>query len=333
MKRSIAFGVVAASLTLLLSAPPASATFKGKNGRIAFAQDRGDGSEIYTMTSDGTDRRRLTDQEASAWFPSWSPDGTQMVFALNRPGEECGSIELMKADGTDVVDLTSVSARLDGICGQGPSFTPDGRRIVFAGWSLTPPTAIWSFDLRGRNVRRIITTRRIERVVHGDKEFVSPRVSPDGRTLCFEVEHSFRNGANLKGLFTIRMNGRHLRQIVPFAYDVTIKGGTWAPNGNRILFSDNGGYSGQTVFTEPQNIYTLRPDGTDLRQLTHFRTLPPDVGAAAGSYSPDGRWIIFKRVNNDRFTLWKIRPDGTDLTRITRLRFWPTGAVEWGPRP
>ena len=161
---------------------------------------------------------------------------------------------------------------------------------------------------------------------------MSPRVSPDGRTLCFLVEHFLRDGTNEKGLFTVRMNGNHLRQIVPFSYDVSLRGGDWAPRGNRIVFSDNVGYSGQTVFTEPQNVWTIRPDGTGLRQLTHYHTLPPDMVTGAGSFSPDGRWIMFKHTNNDRFTLWKMRPDGTHRTRIARSKYYFTGATEWGPR-
>lgn len=327
MKRSIAVAALAASLTLVLYSPPAFATFKGKNGRIAYAQDRGKGSEIYTMKPDGTDRRRLT-QEGGAWFPSWSPDATKIVFQVNIPGEVCGSIELMNAEGSDVVDLTSASPRFEDACANGPSFTPDGRRIVFDGGESLPVDAIWTVNLQGGNARRIITAHRLARFAPVDRLLKSPRISPDGRTLLFEVEHFLRDGTTERGLFTVRMNGNDLRLIVPFSYDVSLRGGDWAPRGNRIVFSSN-----VDSTTDPQNVWTVRPDGSGFRQLTHFKGLPPDTGTGAGSYSPDGNWIMFKHVNADRFTLWKVRPDGTDLTRITRLRFYPTGAVEWGPRP
>jgi Tol biopolymer transport system component len=333
MKRSISIlAVVSASLTLVLSAPAANAAFPGKNGRIAFAIDRGKGSEISTMRPNGTGWRRLTHQDRSAWFPSWSPDGTKIVFQLNHPGEICGSIELMNADGTGLVDLTSVSPRFRQVCGNGPSFTPDGQRIVFAGGSDSLPDAIWSFNLNGKDVRHIILSRRLARFAD-DRELKSPRISPEGRTLCFEVESALSDGTNEKGLFTVNMNGHDLRQIVPFSYDVSIRGGDWSPSGNRIVFSSNAGYSGQTVFTEPQNIFTTRPDGTGLRQLTDYHRLPPDLSTSAGSYSPDGRWIMFKHVSGGKNTIWKMHPDGTHLTRIARSKFYYTGATEWGPRP
>src|SRR5262245_60619149 len=319
------------SIAVLLGAQAAYATYPGRNGRIAYAQDRGNGAEIYTMRPNGADRVRLTDGDRSAWFPSWSPDGTRIVYELQIAGDDCGgSVELVNADGSGMTDLTSVSPRFADACAQGPSFTPDGRRIVFVAGSFTTPDAVWSFDLEGRHVRRIVVDRQLARFAPRDRILKSPRVSPDGRTLCFEVVHLLPDGLNEKGLFTVRMNGTHLRQIVPFSYDVSIKGGDWAPGGNRIVFSD---HAGPMPSDQAQNIFTVRPDGTGLRQLTYFRKLPPDVGTAAGSFSPDGQWIIIKHVNDDRSTLWKVRPDGTDLMRIARLRFYPTGATEWGPQP
>jgi Tol biopolymer transport system component len=325
-------GVIVATCGAMLLMTPAQATFRGRNGRIAFALDRGSGAEIFTMKSDGSGRRQLTHQDRSGWFPFWSPDGTKIVFELDLPGEDCGSIELMNADGSGLVDLTSVAPRLNDACAQGPSFTPDGHRIVFDAGSNTLPEAIRSFNLKGKDVQRIIGVRRVARFAPHDRTLKSPRVSPDGRTLCFEVEHALGD-TNEKGLFAMKMNGKDLQQIVPFSYDVSIKGGEWSPGGNEIMFSSNAGYSGQTVFTEPQNIFTVRPDGTGVRQLTDYHRLPPDLTTTAGSYSPDGRWIMFKHASAGRFTLLKMHADGSHLTRITRSKVAYTGATVWGPRP
>src|SRR3954447_16938055 len=43
---------------------------------------------------------------------------------------------------------------------------------------------------------------------------------------------------------------------------------------------------------------TVRPDGSHLRMLTHYKG--GEKAALAGSYSPNGRWIVFRFSNPDR---------------------------------
>jgi WD40 repeat protein len=76
-------GIVAAltfALVPVLVAQPANATYPGRNGLIAIAGDRGDGSEIYSVLPDGTQLTRLTNVAGAAFDPDWSPDGTKIVF-------------------------------------------------------------------------------------------------------------------------------------------------------------------------------------------------------------------------------------------------------------
>lgn len=313
---------------LALGGSPVNATGPGTNGRFAVGIDQGNGGEIFTLSRDGSDRQQITHSDRHATGPFWFPDASKIVYELDVPGEECGSIVLMNSDGSSPIDLTAVAPRFTDICAQGPSFTPNGRRILFAAEAPTLPTAIWSVNLHGKNVRRVIVAQRVAHFAPIDRIFKSPRVSPDGRTLCFEVEHFLHKiNSNEKGLFAMRMNGTHLRQIVPFSYDVGLKGGDWGPRGNLITFTD---YAGPLPAPAPQNLFTVRPDGTHLRQLTHYHRKDTFTGGAA--FSPDGRWIAFRHQVGDRFVLWKIHPDGGTLRRITRFKNFFFG-TDWGPRP
>ena len=76
--------MVIAVLSLL---SPASATFPGKNGRIAFVQD----GEIFTMNPDGSDIKQLTHlgPDNFAEYPAWSADGKQIVFNESPPTDGC----------------------------------------------------------------------------------------------------------------------------------------------------------------------------------------------------------------------------------------------------
>jgi hypothetical protein len=78
------------------------------------------------------------------------------------------------------------------------------------------------------------------------------------------------------------------------------------------------------------NVATIRPDGSGLRLLTHFRG--GEVNALTGSYSPDGRWIVYRLENAGTFALEKIRADGRGCPE--RIRVLPVAPrhIDWGSR-
>ena len=62
----------------------------------------------------------------------------------------------------------------------------------------------------------------------------------------------------------------------------------------------------------------------------------PDIRVRIGlcSYSPNGRWIVFKGGNlRNPYFIKRIHPDGTGLMRVARLDGPAVGAVDWGPQP
>jgi Tol biopolymer transport system component len=110
----------------------------------------------------------------------------------------------------------------------------------------------------------------------------------------------------------------------------------WSPDGRRIAFDSDG-----PNFPESQGIWSMRPDGTDVRRLTD----PPgeDIDSEP-AYSPDGRWLAFTRFrdtckfpNRNRFVasactsaIYVVRLDGTGMTRLTS---WGSSVAspDWSP--
>jgi len=304
--------------TVFLTVVPAHATFHGTNGRIAYSLDKGSGEQIYTIKQDGTGKRQLTHVDGDAVGPDWSPNGRKIVFEHDHPSDQC-SVEVMNADGTHMRDLTGTGHP----CDSSPAFMPGGHRVVFTAAGGDGP--IMSMNLGGGD-RRVIFRSRLYK-----KE---PQVSPDGRKVLFGVEKDLPNlhlgyDENEKALYSVRMNGTHLKTVVPFDFDVCACGGDWAPNGKRIAFSNNAG-AADGPQTLPTNLATIRLDGTGLRFLTHYKDI--NVYVSSGSYSPDGRWILFKTARDDKYTLWKIHPNGTHKTLIARFKF-NFFTRDWGPRP
>jgi eukaryotic-like serine/threonine-protein kinase len=91
---------------------------------IAYASDRsrrGD-LDIYIQHINGTQARALTQHEAEDNKPSFSPDGSQLVFQSDRDGGGIYTIETNSQPGAE-------RRIADG--GANPSFSPDGSHILF----------------------------------------------------------------------------------------------------------------------------------------------------------------------------------------------------------
>jgi Tol biopolymer transport system component len=295
-----------ALLTLVLATvSPAHAAFPGRNGLIAFQAQTDSGVQIFTVRPNGRDLLQITFLSGDAVAPDWSADGRLIVFEHDLPEGGC-NVALMNADGSGLIEFPDPT-----LCQGDPSFTPDGSRIVFDRFDpATNDEAFWSMDLNGNDQHRIGTC------------CFDPTVSPNGKRLSFVASNGQPTGF---ALFTSKVDGSNLFQVTPFEFDVAVKQ-DWSPDGTHLVFTKDG--------AEPDglspNIATIRPDGTHLRLLTH---LGQGSAAFAGSYSPDGRWIVFRLEDHGLFGLFKMHPDGTHVTTILPLSSFKPRVIDWGSRP
>src|SRR5215211_8725687 len=110
---ALALGALVA-VVVLWGAKPAEAAFPGANGMIAFASSRTTGEgvdnltgdyEIFTMNKDGTGVTQLTNNTADDTSPSFSDDGSVVVFTSERDGNQ--EIYVMNSNGTDESRMTN----------------------------------------------------------------------------------------------------------------------------------------------------------------------------------------------------------------------------------
>ncbi len=150
------------------------------------------------------------------------------------------------------------------------TWSPDGKKLVFGLGGFFPAR-----DVRPARLI-IVNADGTEPIDLTGKNFDEPNTgfpswSPDGKKIVYRVW-----GKNWRGLRIINLEDQSVKTLTtewdnfPF----------WSPSGDRILF------------TRQKNvdfdIFTIKPDGTDLQQLTNS---PGSDGHA--TWMPDGKRIFF----------------------------------------
>ena len=299
---SVVFAVMAVSAT-------AMATFPARNGLIAFSGETDQGIELFTMRPNGHDIRQITSVDGDAVNVDWSPDGRSLAFQLvHEPDTDC-DIAIVDADGSNLRVLDPGPT----ICDQWPAFLPDGRLLFERFDSVSGDDALWIENVDGSNLHSI---------GNGPGLAFSPEMSPDGSRISFIGWNLLEEPDKQEGLFTMASDGTDARWISTVS-DLFPKQ-DWSPDGARLAVTTN-----SEDHSVASNIVTVRPDGTDVFEVTHY--VGADHRAVFASYSPDGQWILFRlRVGSDR-ALFRIRPDGTDLHQLTPWSDFVPLDADWGP--
>jgi TolB protein len=116
---------------------------------IAFTSDRSGTAQIYVMDASGGNVRRVTREGLNNDGAAWHPKGDRIAYAHRNEAGYRYDIA--------VTDLVTEETRiLTGPPGsnEAPSFSPDGRRIVFES-TRDGSSQIWVIDLDGGNLRRL----------------------------------------------------------------------------------------------------------------------------------------------------------------------------------
>lgn len=259
------------------------------NGPIVFGRSAADLDQrsLFTIAPDGSDEQRLPVSYTDCG--DWSPDGLRVhVTASEYPGAPLRPA-VINADGTGFALFdTSAPSDLNLGCGD---WSPDGARLVLEGFG-------GSSRVHGIYTVGAGDGSGLTRLTHGRD--VVPQYAPDGSAVVFQRTHGGRGThEGVAALFVIESDGSGLHRIT--RWGAASSTGSWSPDG-RIVFTGPGdalwmvdsdgtgliripvnldgrpyqprwspdgtvivfglGANGQT------DIYTVRPDGSGLTQLT-----------------------------------------------------------------
>jgi TolB protein len=243
--------------------------------RIAFSRRMDDGSQdLWVVDSDGENLRRLTRHQGTEFgrpislSPSWSPDGTRLIYTSYKDEGMPRLYEINLETGAERV--VPVPREGDYIT---PVYHPDGERIFFS-INAGNRSGIYSYNL----ARDCCFTSLWE----GRSEDISPSFSADGNRMVF---NSNRLGVGTPQIYTTTLASTARPELVsPYVYDRPgyYTSPDWSPVGNRVIFHGRVAQRGAH-----QLLLADLDRGGPLVQLT-FDGVNEDP-----SWAPDGRHLVY----------------------------------------
>jgi Tol biopolymer transport system component len=241
---------------------------------------------LFTFQSCKRDRSSI-DQSISLGIsaddshPSWSPDGTRIVYTSrrNNPNAE---IYIMNEDGSNKTRLTDNPA-----FDRCAFWSPDGNRIVFVS-NRDGNQEIYMMDTDGSNQARLTENPARDSF---------PSWSPDGSRIIFQSD---RDG-NWE-IYVMNSDGSNITRLTDNPADDKFP--SYSPDETRIaFFSDR---------DENWEVYFMNSDGSNQIRLTENAAYDGNP-----SWSSDGSRLIFHSNRDGNFEIYTMNSDGSNPTRLT----------------
>ncbi len=212
----------------------------------------------------------------------------KIVFGRSNPDIGDFNIFTANPDGSDQRQTLPGAAEC-------PRWSPDGTRIQVC---IVSPAGL----LRPAIANADGTGLTLVHVNDPDLNLACWAWSAKGLLAC--ESWSDANPSRLPGVFTVRSSdGGGLKRLTTNAAGNHDLPGDFSPDGSKVVF-----LRGADPSTETGTLFVVGTDGRGLHRIS-----PSNVAQDPGSWSPNGKWILFSTTEGK---LFKVHPDGSELTRI-----------------
>lgn len=236
--------------------------------------------QLAIMDSDGANHRFITNGQATALTPRYSPDYRQIVYLSYLNGNPRIFIYDV-ASGQQKLVTQSTNATF------APRWSPDGRWILYS-MAVAGNTDIYRVSVNGGASQRLTDSPGID---------VGGSYSPDGSRIVFESD---RSGS--QQVYVMSADGSNQKRITFFGGRAATP--EWSPRGDQIAFTHMGGNF---------RIGVMNPQGQDMRLLTD------SWQDEAPTWSPNGRIIQFFRTErgSGKTGIWQVDLTGRNERRLS----------------
>ncbi len=200
------------------------------------------------INADGTGQQRLSPTPGFDVNPSWSPDGTKILYVrvleIPQPGKPpMTDIRAMNADGTG-----SHAILANTVFSVEPRWSVNDQ-LVFMSLMNGSGLDIYVMNVDGTALRRLTSSPN-----NGD-----PMWSPDGTRITFGSD---REGGNKLNIFVMNADGSQQQRLTHF--DVPYEAGDthWSSDGKKIVFEYDVNGMKQSDPTAHAEVWTMNPDGS-----------------------------------------------------------------------
>jgi serine/threonine protein kinase/Tol biopolymer transport system component len=286
--------------------------------RVVFVREaEGEHSDIWFQDLDGSNARRLTNDEDIELNPIWHPEGDRVLY--HSMHGEITQVRLVYLDGRPPVQLTS--GELD-TCIADISF--DGTRILFE--SSDKEADLWMTDSLTGSTRKLISEVGIE---------TWPEVSSLGTLAYQAIQHGNveRNFYSSKlhllqpALPEVGKSNASAATLIGDGYEPR-----WSPDGHKLAFLRG---------EEDTSLWVKSSDSGDPHQLSksnvYFSSYTLNLCQRYDGFdfdwAPDSRWIAYTAIQSEITNIIAASTEGGETIQLTNNdsdRYWlqePT----WSP--
>jgi len=259
-------GAKAHARILVTSTREQYAPFISPDGRrVVFTSNRSGTNDIWVCDSDGGNAQQLTSLgNVRTGTPRWSSDGKQIAFDSRAGGE--ANVYVMDANG-GVPRKLETGTRMNSL----PSWSHDGRWIYFNSGLTHRGLTVWRVSATGGRAVQLTKT-----------DASMPIESPDGQYVYFVriTEGKLR-------LWRMRPDGGG-ESMVDAMPALRSSGYEWWPVESGIYFYPDTGAKTELDFLDIRS--------SRIRRIYTFDK-PPAPWLGGLSVSPDGKWLLYSRID------------------------------------